>query len=283
MLLHQRDSIMPRDLRDMVIIVTGASAGIGRALATRLAQSGARLALAARRLDLLLELNRALGNNHLCVATDVAESAQCAALIEQTVQHFGRLDTLVCNAGVGLFRPISQTTDDDFDAILRINLFGTLNCVRPAVAHMRTQPLRDDFRGQVMIVSSSLARRALPNSGAYAASKAAQLSLAESLRVELKPARIAVTSVHPIGTATDFFTTAELRSGAKHSRSLAEPVQPADAVARAMARAIRHPRPEVWPFAPARFALAFSTLLPSFTDWLLSRIRPTSQDQSDRP
>src|SRR4051794_33271319 len=90
---------MRRNLSDMVVVITGASAGIGKALAKSLAGRGARLALAARRSDRLEVLNAQLGGSHLCVTTDVSDRAQCEHLICRTVEHFGRVDTLVCNAG----------------------------------------------------------------------------------------------------------------------------------------------------------------------------------------
>src|SRR5687768_17012081 len=97
-----------RRLEGMVVAITGASAGIGRALAQALHARGARMALAARRLDRIESLNRELGGSHLALQTDVADRAQCESLIRRTVEHFGRLDTLVCNAGYGVLRPVAK-------------------------------------------------------------------------------------------------------------------------------------------------------------------------------
>src|SRR5437763_16222608 len=132
--------------------------------------------------------------------------------------------------------------------IFQTNLFGTADCVRAAVPQMLRQELRDGWRGQIMIVTSAVARRAIPFFGAYSATKAAQLSLAEALRVELKPQHIAVTSVHPVGTDTEFGTVSASLSNGKRPRNIpGEKRQTAEAVAAAIVRAIQRPRPEVWP------------------------------------
>jgi short-subunit dehydrogenase len=255
----------------MTVIVTGASAGIGRALAEELSRRGARLALAARRADRLEELNRALGGRHLVVPTDVAVREQCEALVARALAHFGRLDTLVCNAGFGFLRPVAETSAPELQRIFQTNLFGTTDCLRPAVAAMRTQAPREGWRGQVVIVTSAVARRALPYFGAYSATKAAQLSLAEAMRVELRRERIAVTSVHPVGTDTEFGDVSAAQSGGRRPETRGEVRQSAQTVARAIVKGIERPTPEVWPLRPARWALCLAALLPRVADGLLAR------------
>src|SRR4051812_5420430 len=102
-----------RQLRDMVVVITGASAGIGRALAEQLGPAGAKLVLAARRIERLEELNVKLGGGHLCVRTDVARREDCEALVARTVEHFGRIDTLVCNAGYGTIRTVAEMSPQE--------------------------------------------------------------------------------------------------------------------------------------------------------------------------
>jgi 3-oxoacyl-[acyl-carrier protein] reductase len=258
----------------MVVAITGASAGIGRALAEKLSQNGARLALAARRLDRLQELNEQLGGQHLCVQADVSKPAECESFIAQTVQRFGRLDTLVCNAGYGIARSIVDSTHDDVERMFATNVYGTLDCIRVAVPIMKKQEVRDGYRGQIMIVSSAAGRRGLPFFGIYSATKFAQLGISEALRVELKPEQIAVTSVHPIGTETEFFDVAQQRGGLKMPPpGKGEVRQSASTVARKMMRAIEKPRPELWPMRPARWALSFSTLFPGLTDRVMAKYR----------
>jgi short-subunit dehydrogenase len=263
----------------MVVVVTGASAGIGAALARELSPRGARLVLAARRLDRLEALDRELGGGHLCVATDVSRRVDCEHLVAQAVERFGRIDTLVCNAGYGVLRRVHETTPDQAREIFQTNVFGTLDCVRAAVPHMLKQEPRrtsagsvEPWRGQIIAVSSAVARRALPFFGAYSATKAAQLSLAEALRVELRPLRIAVTSVHPIGTDTEFGEAATARAGGgRIARIHGEMRQSPAQVARRIVAAIERPVPEVWPFRPSRWALSLATLAPRWVDRMLGR------------
>jgi short-subunit dehydrogenase len=254
----------------MVVVITGASAGIGRALAMALSMEGAKLVLSARRSELLDELNASLGGSHLCVKADVSREEDCQALIESTVNHFGRLDTLVCNAGYGLLKPVYETSTKEMQDIFQTNVFGTTDCIRAAVPILQKQEIHNGWRGQIMIVSSAAGRRGLPYFGAYSATKFAQLGLSEALRIELRPARIAVTSVHPIGTKTDFFTTAEAGGRIKMPPSK-EFRQAASTVASKMMAAIRRPKPEVWPMGVSRLGLGFAALMPRLTDYFVAK------------
>jgi short-subunit dehydrogenase len=263
---------MRRAIDGMVVVITGASAGIGRALAEALAARRARLVLAARRADRLEGLNRTLGGGHLCMPTDVSRREDCERLIARTAEHFGRIDTLVCNAGYGILRRVHETTPQQAQEIFQTNVFGTLDCVRTAVPHMLAQETGGRWRGQVMVVSSAVARRALPLFGAYSATKAAQLSLAEAMRVELRPQRIAVTSVHPIGTDTEFGEAAHERAGGGRIARVSGEVRQSPAqVAAKMVSAIERPVPEVWPFTPSRWALGLATLMPGWVDRVLGK------------
>jgi short-subunit dehydrogenase len=265
---------MRRRLEDMTVVITGASSGIGRALAEQLSAAGARLTLAARRADRLESLNRSLGGHHQVVVTDVSRRSDCEALVAAAVAHHGRLDTVVCNAGYGLAKATADTTADEVSALFQTNVFGTLDTIRAAVPVLLKQDGRDGFRGQLMVVSSAVARRGLPYFGAYAATKAAQLSLCEALRVELKPSYIAITSVHPVGTETDFFDTAgRLANTAVPPPARGEVRQSPAVVARAMVAGIVRPRPEVWPMRLSRFGTSLSTLVPGLTDRALRSFR----------
>jgi short-subunit dehydrogenase len=258
---------MARSLKDMVVVITGASAGIGKALAEGLHARGARLALTARRLDRLQELNRELGGKHLVIAADVAKQQDCQKLVDESLGHFGRIDTLVCNAGYGFYLPVNETTPEQMREIFATNVFGTTDCIAAASPWLLRQDLRDGYRGQVMLVSSFVARRAVPYMGAYSATKAAQLSIAEAMRVELADRGIAVTSVHPIMTKTEFGRTAETLGPVKMPRGKEDTFkQTVEHVVGRMIAAIEKPRPEVWPSRPSRWVAGLATLLPSFAD-----------------
>jgi short-subunit dehydrogenase len=265
---------MSRELKEMVVVITGASAGIGYELARQLSDADARLVLSARREDRLNDLNTSLGGKHLVVKSDVSKLEDCEMLIARTIGQFGRIDTLVCNAGYGMARAVAKTSADEMLSIFKTNVFGTTDCIRAAVPIMEKQEPRDGYRGQIMIVSSAAARRGLPFFGPYSATKFAQLGLSEALRVELKPVRIAVTSVHPVGTETEFFKVAEKEGGLKMPpQGKGEVRQSASVVAKKMIRAIQRPRPEVWPLALSRFLLSFATLFPGVGDRIMSKYR----------
>jgi short-subunit dehydrogenase len=256
-----------RTLQDMVVLITGASAGIGAALARAMHVRGAKLVLGARRLDRLEALNAELGGSHLCVASDVSAESDCRLIVERAIERFGRIDTLVANAGYGLYEPVDLTTPQQARAIFATNVFGTTDLIHAALPHMRRQALRDGWRGQAMIVSSVCGRRGVPYLGLYSGTKAAQLAIGEAMRVELQPLRIAVTTVHPIMTKTDFGRTAEAQGRIvlpKGDRDLM--TQPVEHVARRMAEAIARPRPEVWPSVLSRVVIGLGTLVPSWID-----------------
>jgi short-subunit dehydrogenase len=257
----------------MVVIITGASAGIGKALATGLALRGASLVLAARRLDKLEELRKTLKGDHLALCCDVSKSVDRQRLMDATIDRFGRIDTLVCNAGYGFARPFDQMSEGDVRQIFETNFFGTVECCRLAVPIMKQQQERDGWRGQLMIVSSACARRGLPYFSTYGATKAAQLSLAEGLRIELRPLGIAVTSVHPVLTETDFFATANDLSGMNPAALAQGSMQPSATVAAKMIRTIEKPRGELWPKPFSRLSLSIAVSIPAVVDKVMSKIR----------
>jgi len=272
---------VPRQLKDMVVAITGASAGIGQTLARQLDARGARLALCARRLDRLEALNRELGSRHLVMRVDVASPADCAMFVRGTIEHFGRLDTLVANAGYGQYRLTHEMSGEDVRKMFATNVFGTTDLIHAAVPHMLTQAPRDGVRGQLMIVSSAAARRGVPYLGPYAATKAAQLSIAEALRVELRGRGVAVTSVHPVMTTTEFGDVAEFGGDVKLPR-MRGPRQTVDHVARAMLRAIERPKPEVWPHQFTRVQLAFAALFPRVADFIMAKYHQGVEEANRR-
>lgn len=190
--------------RDQVVIITGASAGIGRALALQLAGQGARVVLAARRADRLEQLAsdcRALGGQALAVPTDVADEAQCQALVARTIDSFGRLDMLVNNAGLAASALFDEFPDLTlFRLTMDVNFYGAVYCTYYALPHLKQS------RGRIVAVSSLGGKSAIPYNTPYCASKYALHGFYDSLRMELHQSGVSATVVCPWWVATEFHT-----------------------------------------------------------------------------
>jgi short-subunit dehydrogenase len=258
---------LSRSLVGAAVAVTGASAGIGRETAMEFARRGARLAICARRLDrleTLAEAIRAAGSECLVVAVDVGDCDEVRRFIEEAVKRFGRLDVLVNNAGYGVRGLVEDTPAEDYDRMMRVNYLGTVYGCQAAVPVMRRQG-----SGVIINVSSIVGHRSLPSGAAYAASKAAQISLTESLRVELQGSGVSACSVHPIGTESEF---AEVASrGSASSAGPMGPQQKAIDVARAIVACAIRPRPEIYPYPPSRVGVWLNAVAPSVIDWMVAR------------
>jgi NAD(P)-dependent dehydrogenase (short-subunit alcohol dehydrogenase family) len=256
-----------RPLRDSVVAVTGASAGIGRECALAFAREGARVVVGARRrerLDELVAQIEAAGGQAVAAVLDVGEEEDVRRFVGTAAARFGRLDVLVNNAGYGVHGRVEETPAAAFERIMRVNYLGTVHGCRAALPVMKRQG-----SGVIVNISSIVGHRALPGGAAYAASKAAQISLSESLRVELRGSGIHVCSVHPISTVTEFHEV--LSRDAKESVRPMGPRQSAEAVARAVVRCARRPRPEVYPYLPYRIIFWLIALSPRVVDWVAYR------------
>jgi NADP-dependent 3-hydroxy acid dehydrogenase YdfG len=216
----------------MRVVITGASAGIGEALADELGRRGHKLVLAARRLDKLQEVAaRSAGAS--AVKCDVTRRNDVFVLLNQAVEHLGHVDAWINNAGRGIFKTFDQTTDEDLDVMLRDNVKSALYGMQTVLPHFKQRG-----EGVIVNVSSGLAR--MPYAAfrpAYSASKAALNSLTETLRLELaaKFPRIRLVTVMPVPVATDFGNSAV--GGGPDSRTLPG-VQDAAEVARVIADAL---------------------------------------------
>jgi NADP-dependent 3-hydroxy acid dehydrogenase YdfG len=257
------------DLRGAVVAVTGASAGIGRECVLAFAREGARLAAAARRLDRLEALATevgALGAPILVQKTDVGDPDEVKRFIAVTIERFGRLDVLVNNAGYGVRGTVEETPAAAYERLMRVNYLGTVYGCQAALPIMRRQGA-----GVIINVSSIVGHRALPAGGAYAATKAAQISLTEALRSELRGTGVHACTVHPIGTETEFRAVAAQESGKSDEAGGVGPQQSARKVAEAIVRCAQRPRPEVYPYPPSRAIVWLAALAPGLCDWLAWR------------
>ncbi len=186
------------DLRDRVVIVTGASSGIGAATARALAEAGAHPVLAARREDRLARLAEELGGA-VFMRTDVTDRGDVARLVATAVERYGRVDGLVNDAGVSFHHPVASFDLNAFKAVLEVNVIGLVAMLQAVVPVMRERHF-----GRIVNISSGTTRMVLPGVGGYAATKAAVNTLSAAARVELEPEGIAVSLVLPSITATEF-------------------------------------------------------------------------------
>ncbi len=252
------------ELSNRIVVITGASAGIGAATARAFAAVGARVVLAARSVDPLERLAATLPGRPIVVPTDVRDAAACHALIAQVAAEAGRVDILINNAGVGLAGPVAELQPADLRAALEVDLIGPLHLIQAAVPLMRRQG-----RGLIINVSSVLAVQPLPYLGGYAGAKAALERISEALRMELRGSGIAVSVVRP-GTTQTAFNQRRLGSGSEQRR-LAPRGVPPEAVARCILRTARHEPRLAYVGLRDRLALLAAALFPSVVERLLSR------------
>lgn len=225
------------------VFITGASSGIGAALAEVLAEEGAKLALFARRADRLEETRArvaARGGEALVLAGDVRDEGSVRAAVDQAAAHFGRLDVAVANAGFGVSGPAARLTPEDYRRQFETNVFGVINTVHAALPHLRAS------KGRMGLVASIMGRQGFPAFTAYCASKFAIVGYAESLYYDLADAGISVTLINP------GIVESEIRSvnnaGAYTGKPDPAPgwiVVPARTAAREAMRALHRRRPEV--------------------------------------
>jgi len=218
------------DINGAVVLVTGASSGIGAATAPAASQAGARVVLAARREDRIRQLAAELGAA-VHVRCDVTDSKQVAAAVDAATSAFGRIDVLVNNAGQGLHAPLEQIDPEDFRAVLDLNLVAPLVTMQAVVPVMRKQGA-----GSIVNVSSGITFSALPGSAAYSASKAGLNKLSAVARAELADAGIAVSTMYPFITDTEFIESlrGETESASQLESSHAPKPQSPEQVAEAI-------------------------------------------------
>jgi len=263
-------------LEGKVMVITGASSGIGAATAIECARAGMKIVANARRadrLDAVAEQVRAGGGEVETVVGDVAETGMSSRLLDAAQQRFGGFYAVFANAGYGFDAPVHETADERLRHIFEVNFFAASNLLNAAVARL----LEQKRGGHLIMCSSCLAKFTLPGHGAYSAAKAAQNHLCRAMNIELERQGIRVSSVHPVTTATEFFQVSGQLSGRdvqgeglpRHTPRLF--VQPPQRVARAVVRCLRRPRPEVWTSVTTRAAAAAMTLFPRFMDVVMRR------------
>jgi NADP-dependent 3-hydroxy acid dehydrogenase YdfG len=234
---------MTEGIKDKIVVVTGASSGLGEATARLLSAQGATVVLGARRADRLQSLAKDLearGGKALALTTDVRSREQVKALVDSAVQTYGRIDIMISNAGLMPQAPLERLKVDEWEQMIDVNIKGVLYGIAAALPHMQRQKA-----GHFINVSSVAGHRAGPGFAVYAATKFAVRALSEGLRQEVKPYNIRTTVISPGAVATELPNSVTDPDASERIRTFYEQVAvPADSFARAVAFAMSQP-PEV--------------------------------------
>ncbi|OGO11354.1 MAG: hypothetical protein A2Y93_07195 [Chloroflexi bacterium RBG_13_68_17] len=256
-----------------VVIVTGASSGIGEALALRLAGEGASLALAARRAERLEALAAACierGGRALAWPTDVSDEQACRGLVDRAVAEYGRLDMLVNNAGISVGAMLADLPDLTlFRRVMEVNFSGTVFCTYSALPHLK------HTAGRLVNVASLGAMLPIPYNTAYIASKHAMLGFSDSLRMELAGSGVSVTLICPYWVATEFHESLLDREGRRRGprgRAIyTRRTMTADRCAAILLEAAGKRKRQVV-MAPGRLAMWGRLIAPALVDRLIIKV-----------
>ncbi len=255
------------DWREKVVVLTGASSGIGREIARLLGGKGAQLVLVARRVEALEELKDEIGRlggvPPLAMAADVGDPEQVAALRERVESSWGAVDVLINNAGRGAYGPFASVALCDYESVVQTNLLGVVYCTRAFLPGMLERG-----RGQLVFISSIVAELPSPGHSVYSATKFAVSGLAESLDYELAPKGIAILLVEPGLVRTEF---AE-RAGYPRRRFDQMPSRSAGEVAQEIVGAIERRKCKIIPDRPACLAIKLRQHFPRLARFIFRRV-----------
>lgn len=255
---------MAKPLSEQVVVITGASSGIGRLAALQFGKSGASVVLAARNGEALAEVENAIngtGGRALAVVTDVSDRAQVRRLAEEALARFGRIDTWVNNAGVSTYATVEDSDFDEIDRILQVNFMGQVYGMKAALDAMKQQE-----SGVIINVGSVESERAVPFHAAYAASKHAVKGFTEAFRMELmrEHPHIQITLIKPAGIDTPFFVHSVSKIGVKPRPP--RPVYQPELVAEAILHAAEHPQRDITIGEMGSFMVFMQRLSPGLFD-----------------
>jgi short-subunit dehydrogenase len=262
---------VPKDLTNQVIIITGASSGIGAATAVACARAGMDCVLNGRRAERLEEVAeqvRRCGRVAEIVVGDVTAEGMSTRLLDAAQRRFGRFDAVLANAGYGFNKPVHETRPDEWRRIFEVNFLAATELLSEAARRLIAQRRR----GHLLMTSSAVAKFTLRGFAAYSATKAAQNHVCRAMRMELRSHGIEVTSIHPITTRSEFFERAAVYEGGTpdpahpFGRSPRWFAQSSEKVARAIVRGLRRPRPELWLSPTVRVSAGLMTVFPRLAD-----------------
>jgi short-subunit dehydrogenase len=255
--------------------VTGASRGIGRALAHELAERGATIGLAARSVTDLQAVAAEIPGAHHVLVCDVALRESITAAVEEFIAAAGGIDLLIVNAGVAYYEPVATQSIEVIEAMTEINWLGTVYTVKAALPHLLIRG-----SGHIVVMSSGAGLRSFPGAAAYSATKAAQRMFAEALRHELAGTGISLTTVYPGEIRTSLHD--HERSQMPEWYRAGEQAAPAEQLAVRVVRAVERDSRDLYWKAPVRGMALLQGLSPRLADAALRRLRgPSAAPRKD--
>ena len=264
---------MRRPLSEAVVVITGASSGIGHATAHAFARRGASVVLVARGAEALEEVARELGEKTLVVPADVANPHDIDRVIARTLERFGAIDIWINDAAVAEWALIEDMTPEEMKRVIEVNILGPMYAARAALPHL------EKSSGILINIASALAERAIPLLSTYSASKAALKSFSDALRMELRAtgSDVDVITILPSSMNTPFYRWGKSRLGVRpHPVSV---IYPPRKVARAIVRAAEHPRRDVFVGIMGKLLSIGERISPKAMDWYMLRRHYMLQEQ----
>lgn len=258
------------NIKDARVLITGASSGIGKAIAFEFASKGAKLIIASRRFNALRKVADELEDAFpeiqapLAMPCDITDRESVKKVIQSCVDHFGGIDILINNAGIGVYGNTDKTSVEDFRSIMEVNFFGSVHCILEVLPIMKRKG-----EGQIVNIVSVAAKHGVPYLGAYSASKAALATLSQSLSAEHAKSGISILIVYPGYTQTDFFEREKKVGGAHRPPG---PYASPQKVAKAIVKAVENKKRDlVLSFKGKALALV-QNLMPWLVDRAMERI-----------
>jgi short-subunit dehydrogenase len=261
---------MLRDLKNQVVVITGASSGIGHAAAREFARHGAKVVVGARRLDVIEDLAAEIlraGGEATAMQTDVSQRGQVENLAQTALNRFGRIDTWVNNAGTSVYATFDKLSEEEIRRIMDVNFMGTVHGIQAVLPIMQRQGT-----GTIINIASIAGKRALPLQSVYSASKFAIVGLGEALRAEMEHGwpEIKIATICPPSVNTAFFDNARTKEG--YAARPMPPVYSTEKVVDAILRCAVNPQREVVIGAAGKLFVLWNRLAGGWMDRVMSRM-----------
>lgn len=259
-------------LNNRVAVITEASSGLGKAIVYALSRKGCHVVISSRNKEKLMEIEKDLShsrNSVISIPADVTDPASVRRMVEETIEHFARIDYLICNADEYFRCSVVDSTLALIQKAMNVNYFGTLNCIFEVLPHMLRRG-----KGHVIIVSSMDAKKGIPPDSAYVASKTAIASYADVMRQELKPYGINVSSIFIARVDTPMISDLEVSF-------ISAKIKP-EKVARAIVKAMEYKKREIIiPKYGPRLLIILNCFSPALGDWLVKFFRLSGKERKN--